>query len=345
MTEGPSPEQLWEMCRRMCIVRRLEHALGQHHKQGTIRGPVHRCDGQEAVGIGVGAALRPDDVITSTHRGHAHFVGKGADLRRMVAEIFGRTTGYCLGRAGHMLIADARAGILGGNGIVGGAIPVATGQAFAFQVQRSDRVVACFFGEGAAQIGAFNEALNVAGLWKLPIIYVCEHNHYGLTVNARCQSSVEDIVARAAGYGMPGVKVDGNDVIAVYHATREATARARGGGGPTLIEAKTYRMTGFSTSDMGGYQPTEEMAAWEPHDPIRRLRERLAGAPGGTQRIEDVEAAAAAAVEDAIAFALASPLPAAADLWGDVFAPPDSTAQNASHLGPPGPAQGRPEVA
>src|SRR5690606_23600537 len=189
-------------------------------------------------------------------------------------------------------------GLLGGNGIVGGAIPVATGQAFAFQVQKSDRVVACFFGEGAAQIGAFHESLNLAGLWKLPIVFVCEHNQYGLTVPARLQSSVADIATRAQGYGMPGVIVDGNDAVAVYHAMQEAVARARRGEGPTLLELKTYRMTGFSTSDMGGYQPEEEMAEWAQRDPIRLLRRRLEQEYGDPQRLDALEAQARTAVED-----------------------------------------------
>lgn len=307
-------EKLEDIYLRMNIVRCLEEELGRQHKQGRIRGPVHRCDGQEAAGVAATMALRQDDVITSTHRGHAHYVGKGADLRRVVAEIFGRKTGYCLGRAGHMLVADRSIGLLGGNGIVGGAIPVATGQAFAFQVQKSDRVVACFFGEGAAQIGAFHESLNVAGLWKLPIVFVCEHNQYGLTVPARLQSAVPDIAIRAQGYGMPGVMVDGNDAVAVYEAMQEAVARARRGEGPTLLELKTYRMTGFSTSDVGGYQPEEEMAEWAQRDPIRLLRRRLEEEYGDPQRLDALEAQARTAVEDAVNFALSSPLPTADEL-------------------------------
>ena len=321
MPNVPSVEQLLEMYLKMRTVRELENELGRQHKLGNTRGPIHRCDGQEAVGIGATAALRPNDVITSTHRGHAHFIGKGADLRRMVAEIFGRTTGYCLGRAGHMLIADSSTGILGGNGIVGGAIPVATGQAFAFQFQKSDRVAVCFFGEGAAHIGAFHESLNVAALWNLPVVYVCENNQYGLTVSARQQSSVPDIAVRASAYGMPGAIVDGNDVVAVYGAAADAVERARGGGGPTLLEAKTYRLTGFSTSDLGGYQPDEEMEAWQSRDPVRSLRERLVTTLGSAEPLAALDAQARDRVDDAIGFALSSPLPGADDLWGNVYAP------------------------
>lgn len=315
-----SREQLLQLYEKMVLVRRLEQALGQHHQLGHIRGPIHRCDGQEAVGIGVTAALRPDDVVTSTHRGHAHYIGKGANLRSLAAEIFGRRTGYCRGRAGHMLVADASIGLLGGNGIVGGAIPVATGMALAFQLQKQNRVAVCFFGEGAAQIGAFHESLNVAGLWKLPVVYVCEHNQYGLTVAARFQSSVPDIAARAASYGMPGVLVDGNDVEKVYRVAQEAVRRARLGGGPTLIEAKTYRLTGFSTSDLGGYQPPEEIRAWQERDPIQRLRNRLVGLLGAPDAVEAAEQRATAAVQEAIEFALQSPLPSVDELQEPIYA-------------------------
>jgi pyruvate dehydrogenase E1 component alpha subunit len=320
MSPDARPDILEHMFLRMCTVRELEEEIGRQHQRGNTRGPIHRCDGQEAVGVGVTAALRATDVATSTHRGHAHYIGKGADLRRLVAEIFGRATGYCRGRAGHMLVADASIGLLGGNGIVGGAIPVATGQAFAFQVQKTDRIVACFFGEGAAQIGAFHEALNVAALWKLPVVYICENNQYGLTVHARHQSSVDSIASRGVAYDMPAIAVDGNDVVAVYEATRDATARARRGGGPALIEAQTYRMTGFSTSDLGGYQPGDEMAGWAVQDPIRRLRERLLAKHGDAGRVEALETQARAAVEDAVAFALGSPWPTAGDFAPDVYA-------------------------
>lgn len=313
MRNTPSPQQMAEMFRRMVEVRLIEEELGRLHKDGHTRGPIHRCDGQEATGIGATAALQPDDVVTSTHRGHAHYVGKGVPLGPMIAEIFGRASGTCGGRAGHMLVADAERGLLGGCGIVGGALPVAVGQALALQMQPGGRIALCFFGDGAAQIGGVHEALNLAGLWRLPVVFVCEHNHYGLTVHASAQSSVPDLVVRAPGYGMPGATVDGNDVLAVHAAVADAVDRARRGDGPTLIEAKTYRMTGFSTSDLGGYQAEADLAAWRARDPIVRLRAVLVDRQGEAT-VATLENEAAAAVREAFAFALASPHPDAADL-------------------------------
>lgn len=313
MTNAPSQDELVEMFRRMVVVRRLEEKLGELHKQGRTRGPIHRCDGQEAAGIGATAVLGADDVATSTHRGHAHYIGKGLDPRRVVAEIFGRATGYCRGRAGHMLIADRATGMLGGNAIVGGGMPIAVGQALALKAQGRGRVVATFFGDGAAQTGVCHESMNMAALWKLPLVFFCEHNQYGLTVHARFQSSIEDLHRRAAGYGMPGVAVDGNDVVAVYRTMREAVARARAGGGPTFIEAKTYRMTGFSTSDMGGYQSEEEMQAWRPKDPITRTR-ALLERDLGAERTSTLESEAGEMVERAFEQALSDPMPGIEDL-------------------------------
>lgn len=319
VSNAPSLDDKIAMYRRMLIVRRIEEGLFARYKEGRTRGPIHTCDGQEAVGVAVTAVLEADDIVTSTHRGHAHFIGKGLEPGRVLAEIFGKATGYCRGRAGHMLVASREHGMLGGNAIVGGAVPVAIGQALGFQVQGRDRVVVPFFGDGAAHIGMVHEALNVAGLWKLPVVFVCEHNEYGLTVHARHQSALADIAVRAEGYGMPGIIVDGNDAVALYRAAAEAVARARRGDGPTLIEAKTYRMAGFSTSDQGGYQPAEEMAAWRERDPIARLRAELAGALDDA-RLAALDAAAERTVADAFAFAEASPLPPPAEAHAAEFA-------------------------
>ncbi|MBL8696728.1 MAG: thiamine pyrophosphate-dependent dehydrogenase E1 component subunit alpha [Alphaproteobacteria bacterium] len=310
---APSIDTIAALYTRMKLVRLLEEAIGILHKEGKTRGPIHRCDGQEAVGIGVTAALEREDVITSTHRGHAHYIGKGVDAGALMAEIMGRATGTCRGRGGHMLVADRDNGLLGGCGIVGGALPIAVGQALAFQVRKRPNVVVTFLGDGAAQIGAAHEAMNVASLWKLPVVFVCEHNEYGLTVPAREQSSVKDIATRAAGYGMPGEIVDGNDLVAVVQATGRAVQRARRGEGPSLIEAKTYRLLGFSTSDVGGYQPAEEVQAWLPRDPILRTRARLVAALG-EPRVATLDAEAAAECARAVDFALASPLPPVAEL-------------------------------
>lgn len=297
------------MYRRMLVVRRMEESLGELHRQGKTRGPIHRCDGQEAVGIGATAVLERNDFVTSTHRGHAHYVGKGLSSRRVVAEIFGRETGYCRGRAGHMLIADASQGMIGGNAIVGAGIPAATGMALSIQIRKTPDVAMCIFGDGAAQTGICHESMNIAALWKLPVVFVLEHNEYGLTVHHTRQSSVPDLAVRAAGYGMPGETIDGNDVVAVYRAVAEAVARARRGEGPSLIEAKTYRLEGFSTSDVGGYQPEPEIEAWKQRDPIVLSRQALLHAVGEEQ-LAATERDAAAEIEAAFEAALADPFPA-----------------------------------
>ncbi|MGF7161609.1 pyruvate dehydrogenase E1 component alpha subunit [Rhodoligotrophos appendicifer] len=301
-------DRLIEMYRKMVATRRLEERLGELHKAGRTRGPIHRCDGQEAVGIGATAMLRDTDYVTSTHRGHAHYIGKGLDMRRVTAEIFGRETGYCQGRAGHMLVADETHGVLGGNAIVGASIPAATGMAASLKLTGRDDVALCFFGDGASQTGIWHESMNIAVLWKLPVVYVLEHNFYGLTVHSSAQSSTADLCNRAAGYGMPAEIVDGNDVVAVYRATSAAVDRARLGGGPSFIEAKTYRMSGFSTSDMGGYQVPEELESWRSRDPITRTGEELA-AELGAEKLEALTREIIAETEAAIEQALADPLP------------------------------------
>ena len=309
----PSLDEMAEMFRRMVLVRRLEEELGRLHRDGRTRGPIHRCDGQEAAGVGATAVLRPLDTITSTHRGHAHYIGKGLDPRRVIAEIFGRATGYGGGRAGHMLIADAANGVLGGNAIIGAGTALAVGHALAHQAHGRGDVAMCFLGDGAAQNGLCHEAMNMAGLWRLPVVFLCEHNQYGLTVHARHQSAIEDLAERARGYAMPGLVVDGNDAVAVYRAAEAAVRRARAGEGPSFIEAKTYRMEGFSTSDMGGYQLEEEIAAWRERDPIARLRATLLLDLG--HDVARLEAKARADLDECLEQALADPLPSADAPW------------------------------
>ena len=309
---APLPvERLLELYGRMVLVRRLEEALGRAHAQGQIKGPLHRCDGQEAVGIGVTSVLRADDTVMSTHRGHAHYVGKGADLKRMVAEIMGRATGYGGGRAGHMLIGDARRGLLGGNGIVGGSIPLAVGAALAHRNLSTGGVAVALFGDGALNSGSFNESLNMAALWTLPVVFVCENNQYALTVHVRRHLAHLRIADRAAAYGMPGEEIDGNDIEAVAAAAGRAVGRARGGAGPSLLVAETYRRTGFSTSDVGGYQPTDEAERWP--EPLRLARDRLLARGASESQVAGAEAQAHAAVEEAVAYALDSPFPVPAE--------------------------------
>jgi pyruvate dehydrogenase E1 component alpha subunit len=296
------------MLRRMIVTRRIEEVLGRLHKAGKTRGPIHRCDGQEAVGVGAAAALLETDYLTSTHRGHAHYIGKGLQPHSILAEILGRATGYCGGRAGHMLIADASLGLIGGNAIVGAGIPAAAGIALSMQVRSLPNVAMCIFGDGAAQTGICHESMNIASLWKLPMVFVLEHNQYGLTVHHSEQSSVPDLSVRAAGYAMPAMIVDGNDVLAVHRAALEAVERARSGAGPTLIEAKTYRVEGFSTSDTGGYQDADEVTVWRGRDPIVLSRAALEPTVG-RERLEAVDSEATAEVDAAMERALADPMP------------------------------------
>ncbi len=308
MKNSPSTEDHVEIYRKMILVRRIEEGLGRLHKEGKTRGPIHRCDGQEAIGVAATAVLQPGDYVTTTHRGHAHYIGKGLGVHPVIAEIFGRATGSCGGRAGHMLIADAAKRMIGGNAIVGGSIPAATGMALSMQILGKSDVAMCFFGDGAAQTGICHESMNMAALWKLPVVFVVEHNQFGLTVPSSVQSPVEDLVVRAQGYNMPGVKIDGNDAVAVYRAVSDMVDRARRGEGPGFIEAKTYRVEGFSTSDMGGYQKSEDIDAWKKRDPIRLSYDTLKGEIGQA-RLDEIDREATAEVEAAFARALSDPFP------------------------------------
>lgn len=305
---SPSIDEQVEMYRKMILVRRLEERFGALSKEGRTRGPIHRCDGQEAVGVAATAMLDDSDFLTSTHRGHAHYVGKGVDIYGISAEILGRKTGLCGGRAGHMLIADASKGMIGGNAIVGAGIPAATGMALSNQVLGNNRVAMCIFGDGASQTGIWHESMNMAALWKLPVIFVLEHNMYGLTVHSDKQGPVPDISIRAAGYGIPSVIVDGNDSVAVYRAVAEMVDRARRGEGPGFVECKTYRWEGFSTSDMGGYQNPDDIAKAKQQDPIRIAYKALLKAVGA-EKLDAIDAEATAAVTAAVDQALADPLP------------------------------------
>lgn len=308
MKNSPSLDEQVEMYRKMILVRRLEEEFGALAKEGRTRGPIHRCDGQEAVGIAATAMLANDDYITSTHRGHAHYVGKGLDIHGIAAEILGRSTGLCGGKAGHMLIADASKGMIGGNAIVGASIPAATGMALSNQILGNGRVAMCFFGDGASQTGIWHESMNIAALWKLPIVFVLEHNEYGLTVHSDRQGPVKDLSIRAQGYGIPAELVDGNDPIAVYQAVERMVERARRGEGPGFVECKTYRWEGFSTSDMGGYQDPEAIARAKTRDPIDIAYDQLKEAIGA-ERLDAIRAEATAEVAAAVQRALNDPLP------------------------------------
>ncbi len=307
--------------RTMLTIRYFEEKVETLFAEGKISGTTHTSSGQEAVAVGACAALRQDDYVTSTHRGHGHLIARGGDPRRMMAEMFGKATGYSRGRGGSQLMMDLSLGFLGSNGITGGGIPIATGAALSCAYQKNGRVALCFFGDGAANQGTFHESLNMAGLWKLPVVYVCENNLYAMSTPVRQGLSISDIAMRAASYGFPGLVVDGNDVMAVHEAAASACARARGGGGPTLIECKTYRFSGHSRGDPRRYRTREEEAAWREKDPLTRFKGELVRL--GLLKGRDDQALkreAKRVVAEAVAFARKSPLPDPATMEEGVFA-------------------------
>lgn len=270
-----SPEAARQTLLTMWTIRRFEEAVDDLFARGLMHGTMHLSIGQEASATGVCSALRKGDAITSTHRGHGHCIAQGADLTRMMAELLAKETGYCRGRGGSMHIADVATGNLGANGIVAGGIPIAAGAALAYKMRGEDRVVACFFGDGATNEGAFHEAVNLAAIWKLPVVFVCENNKYGMSFSTEKSMAVATVADRAAGYGIPGVRVDGNDVSAVYDVTADAVRRARAGDGPTLVENVTYRWKGHSKSDKNLYRTKEEIAEWRGQDPILRFEAQI----------------------------------------------------------------------
>lgn len=275
MSEELSAERLLEMLRQMQLIRAFEWKADQLYAQGKVHGTMHLCIGEEATAVGAIAALEPSDYIFSTHRGHGHCLAKGADVKLMMAEFRGKETGYCRGRGGSMHIADLSSGNLGANGVVGGGLGMACGAALAQKLQKTGKVVLCFFGDGASNQGIFHEALNMAGIWKLPVVYFCENNQYGMSMAVSRAIAIERISDRAAAYGFPGVTVDGNDVLAVWEATRAAVERARAGDGPSLVEGVTYRWKGHSKSDADRYRSKEEIEEWKAKDPIKRLERAL----------------------------------------------------------------------
>lgn len=289
--EKYTKEQAAQMYETMCTIRKFEESVKHDFLAGEIPGFTHVYIGEEAIATGVCAALRTDDVIASTHRGHGHCVAKGADVNRMMAEIFGKKTGLCQGRGGSMHIADFSIGMLGANGVVGGGFNLATGAALAFKnVLKNDKVAVVFFGDGASNRGTFHEAMNAASAWKLPVVFVNEMNCWASTTPYRTTCNVENISDRAAGYHVPGVVVDGQDVFAVYEATKEAVERARRGEGPTLIECKTYRIEGHFVGDPQLYRSKEEtMQIFHDTDPLKRFREQMEEM-GGLMTAAEVDA-------------------------------------------------------
>jgi acetoin:2,6-dichlorophenolindophenol oxidoreductase subunit alpha len=315
------------MYRTMVRIRRFEEKLAQLFKRGRLPGFVHLYIGEEAVATGLCSALRPDDRITSTHRGHGHLIAKGAGVDRMMAELFGRVDGYCRGKGGSMHIVDFGLGIIGTNGIVGGGIPIGTGAAFGDKQLGRDNVTVTFFGDGASNQGVFFEAMNLAAIWKLPVIFACENNGYTewTPTEKLTAGSISD---RGTPFGIPGVKVDGNDVVAVRAAADEAVARARRGEGPTLIECSTYRWHGHNEGEetfAGNYRPQEEQDHWRGQEPVARFRTYLTDAGVDADQLDAIDAEEAQAVEDAVTFAENSPFPDADEAVQHLFAAVPST--------------------
>ena len=321
MTLNVTKDKLAYMFRKMVEIRLFEEKVFDLYAQNLVPGTIHLYAGEEAVAVGVCSNLRKDDYITSTHRGHGHCIAKGADLKRTMAEILGKKTGYCKGKGGSMHIADFSIGMLGATAVVGAGIPIAVGAGLSIALRKTDQVVACFFGEGASNQGTFHEGINMAAIWHLPIIFVCENNLYAMGTRQSRAMLIENIADRAAAYGIPGVVVDGNDVLAVYEATRRAVERARRGEGPTLIECKTYRHKGHSRVDPARYRPKEEVEEWLAKDPIKRFKERLLqGAVLTAEEIKKIEVDITAEIEEAVRFAMESPYPAPEEALEDVYA-------------------------
>ena len=314
-------ETLRDALSKMHLIRKFEEAAEASYMRGLIHGTMHLSIGQEASAVGSILPLRRDDYILSTHRGHGHCIAKGADPALMFAEFFGKENGYCHGRGGSMHIADIAGGNLGANGIVAGGLPIAVGVGMSIKAQKQDRVCMVFFGDGATNEGAFHEALNMASIWKLPIVFLCENNKYGMSMDIARAMAVANVADRAVAYAIPGVAVDGNDMPAVAAAVTVAVDRARGGGGPSLVECKTYRLRGHSKSDRNLYRTKDEIEAWRAADPIRRLeQELLANERFVPAELLAIAEAADRQINDALSFAKASPDPDPAELTRDVYA-------------------------
>lgn len=309
--------QLYE---KMLLIRYCEERLEELFALGQVHGTTHLYVGEEAVAAGVCCALAQQDVIFSTHRGHGHSIAKGTDVAKMMAEFLGRETGCCKGRGGSMHVADIENGNYGTNGIVGGGIPLAVGAALAIKMRGEDRIIVCFFGDGASNQGAFHEAANLASIWKLPVLFVCEDNQYGLSMSKSRSMNIEDISVRAASYGMPGDTVDGNDAVAVYQKALAAKGYVRQNG-PMLLVCDTYRISGHSKSDQNAYRTLKEIEHWKQKDPIARLREAmLKEAVLSEAKIRDIESHAAKMIEAAVAFAQSSAFPKDEQVGNGVYA-------------------------
>ena len=313
-------DKLIDMFTKMVYIRAFEEKSIQQAMEGEISGHIHVCIGQEATAVGVMAALEPSDRILGTHRGHGQCIAKGSDVKYMMAELFGRKTGYCKGKGGSLHIANVDVGMLGANGIVGGGLPIACGSALTSKIKGTSEVTVSFFGDGAANQGTFHESLNLASIWNLPVVFVCENNLYAQSTSQRFHMNVEDVSARASGYNIPGVTADGMDVLAVYEVAKAAVDSARKGEGPTLIEYKTYRYHGHYIGDPGaGYRTDEELNQWKERDPIKSFRKTLLDENIPEDELDAIVKRAEEDVDEAIQFSKDSPYPDVEETFTDVY--------------------------
>jgi pyruvate dehydrogenase E1 component alpha subunit len=321
LAELPREKLAW-MLQKMCEIRYFEEKAEELYVRGLVHGTMHLSIGQEASSVGSIAALRPDDLIIHHHRGHGHTIAKGADIMLMMAEFLGKEPGYCRGRGGSMHIADIPGGNLGATGVVGSGIPTSVGIALALKMRHSDQVLLSYFGDGAVNLGEFHESLNMAAIWKLPVVFICENNQYGMSGPAAKMTSVKPISVRAVAYGMPGETVDGNDVLAVYRAIGKAVEWARSGQGPSLVENVTYRWRGHSKSDRNVYRTQEEIERWKQRCPIRQFK-RVLQEVGvmSAEELETVDREAKATIDRAAEEALTLPEPSPDNLEDEVYAP------------------------
>lgn len=307
--------------RQMLRIRMFEEAATDLYRKGELPGFLHSSVGQEAVAVGVCMHLQPHDVITSTHRGHGHVIAKGARLDRMMAELYAKETGYCRGKGGSMHIADLDLGILGANGVVGAGVPIAAGAGLAFKMRKEERIAVAFFGDGGTNTGAFHEGLNLAAVWKLPCVFVCENNEYAESTPRRVHQPIENIAVRAQAYAIPGLIADGMDFFSVHEVAGEAVRRARQGGGPSLVEAKTYRFGGHHMGDPGtAYRTKEEVELYRRRDPLQLFKTKITERGLATgEALRAIEAEVAAELEGAIRFARQSPSPKVESALQDIF--------------------------
>ena len=320
LKELPYEKLAW-MLQKMCEIRYFEEKAEDLYMRGLVHGTMHLSIGQEATSVGSVATLHPEDLIIHHHRGHGHTIAKGADLTTMMAEFLGKETGYCRGRGGSMHIADIPGGNLGATGVVGGGIPTAVGIALALQMRRSEQVLLSYFGDGATNEGEFHESLNMASTWKLPVVFICDNNQYGMSMHRSKVMNIENISERAASYGIPGQSVDGNNVLDVYEAIRVAVEYARSGNGPSLIDCVSYRWRGHSKSDRNLYRTQEEIDEWKQKCPIRRFKKVLTDATVMTdEETEAIDQTAKAAIEHAAEVAQTFPEPSPENMEEEVYA-------------------------